>query len=394
MPSTQQSASLKDDQQFDASLDWVKDDFESPASDTRKFITIEDDAPAIGTPVRTPSAKEETRRSRRHVEPTVIRIRSRSVSSRSSSPELKEAGMSNEAKCLYEGPQKCLCCIDWVDKTPEEIAKAELTEDPHGGFAVLIRKRSGHGGESAFLLHSVVIQSPLIKTVLQKTLHGYPGVSALVEHLSFDAPFDPLFHRWDALVKAGKDDNSTETREHIKVLHDILEPEFEQPFQTLKECRMHGVITFKSLWVIFKPGELIYSTIDGQECVSRLRETTYQSSWGKAFFELACEAVDWDGSHFGLTTDYIPIYDFKGTCHATSLAAMPLELHPDRLSIKERLTARGRKFEMLRGYHFKAYDGPLIEGVVDGGQDGYQQQIQQTMQLTDVSPLMPTITTE
>ena len=281
-----------------------------------------------------------------------------------------EAGMIAESKCLYQGPEKCKCCIDWISKTDEEVEKAMvLTNDLHGGYAVVLRKRNGHGGEDPLVLHSIAIQSPLIRSALQEVLESYPGVTPELDNMSFDAPFEPLFHRWDALQKVCKDHNNTDTRKHARILRDVLEPEFELHFNTLTECRKHGVITFKTLWTIFKPGELLYSTDGGEECVTRLKEAFYGEDWGVPYFELSVEHVDWDGFHFGLGLDRINIDQFRGTTKVLSLTAMPLDLHPEKLAIKERLIARGRKFESLKGYHFQAYNGSMIDAY-----DGDRQQ--------------------
>ena len=281
-----------------------------------------------------------------------------------------EAGMVPETRCLYQGPEKCKCCIDWITKTDEEVEKALiLTNDLHGGYAVVLRKRNGHGGETPLVLHSVAIQSPLIKSALQEVLESYPGVTPEIENMSFDAPFEPLFHRWDALQKVCKDHRSTDTRKHTKILRDALEPEFEPHFKTVMDCRKYGAITFKTLWTIFQPGELLYSTDGGEECVTRLKEACYGQDWGVPYFELSVEHVDWDGFHFGLGLDRINIDQFNGTIKVLSLTAMPLDLHPEKLAIKERLIERGRKFESLKGYHFQAYNGPMIDAY-----DGNRQQ--------------------
>ena len=338
----------------DETPEWVKDDFESDSNEPMgepKVVVAATPKESSKKPISIVTV-DSTSRSR---SPSPYRRRNSDVEL------LVEAGMACEAKTLYEGPEKCICCINWVDKTAEEIKEArELTSNKHGGSAVLVRARNGHGGEDPFVLHSVIIQSPLIKAALRKVLEGYPGVSPELEELSFEAPFEPLFHRWDELVKAGREESSTETRKHLKVLIEALEPEFEKSRKTLRECRQHGVITFESLWVIFKPGDLIYSVVDGQESVTRLKEVEYDiSPFGKSFFELQCENVDFDGAHFGHGYVEVQINDYKGTSSTRALAAMPLDLHPEKLAIKERLTERGRKFEKLHGYHFKCYNGAV-----------------------------------
>ena len=366
MFSTKSSTDSKSKElQADSSPDWSHDEFESDLVDVKAIqaISVSSDMPkAPSQPIKVPQAVVETSVPTAATNGDVTVIQSLSPQPPQSDTAV-ELGMSCEAKSLYEGPSKCECCINWVDKTAEEVEEARaMTTNLHGDAAVLTRQRNGHGGEDPFMLHSVVIQSPLLKKTLQKVLKSYPGISPELNDLTFEAPFVPLFHRWEELLEAGRNETSTETRKHIKVLCDVLEPEFAKARNTLHECRVHGVIKFESLWVIFKPGELIHCTIDGQECIAKLREASYVKSplSGKLNFELQSEVVDFDGSMFGYGLEYTQLGQYRGTAHTKDLAAMPLEMLPNKLNVRAKLVDRGRKFEKLRGYNFKHYAGPII----------------------------------
>ncbi|MCJ1404796.1 hypothetical protein MMC11_008022 [Xylographa trunciseda] len=345
------------------SLDWSNDDSEVEIVDTMPGIVPEPDSTQSekmpNKAVMMADPPETSTETILIVPDTDFKDRS----SENSPPKMEtmvEEGMACKAISLYEGPEKCMCCINWVSKNADEVEKAKvMTNNLHGDAAVLIRQRNGHGGEDPFVMHSITLQSPLIKSALRKVLKGYPGVSPELDNVTFDAPFEPLFHRWDALLKASRDETSTETRRHLKILVDILEPEFAKSRNILRECRMHGVVKFESLWLIFTPGDLVYSIVDGQECVTRLNEASYVVSHGKKYFELLSENVDFDGHVFGFGACDIQINNYRGTMKTTDLVAMPIELHADKLNIKERLTKRGKKFEQLRGYNFKAYKGSV-----------------------------------
>lgn len=272
-----------------------------------------------------------------------------------------ELGTQCKAKTLYEGPNKCQCCIDWVDETPKEVKEAKtkvLTRELHGGAALLVRKRKGHGGEDPFVLHSIIIQSPLIRKVLSTFLVGYPGINTESKTLSFEAPFQPLFHCWEDILTAAKEDTITETRNHLGVLIETLESSFEYLNELLTDCRTHGAISFNALWTILRPGILIYSTHNGQECIMRL-QSVFRSD---ANYQLSCEYIDWDGLFFGYGTRFEHIQYYEGTAHVSGLGlgVMPLDLHPQSLEIKDRLMKRGKRFEALKGFHFKAYNGSAI----------------------------------
>lgn len=336
----------------DSHPEWIHDGFEtdlveitsppSPPSDTVVGESI-----SLAWATSNPSESENV-------------LRFHSIKDLHSSEVLVDTGMICTAKVQYEGKKTCLCCIKWEDEPPKDVNLQ--TKDPLGGFAVLIRKRKGHGEEPPLVMHSLAIQSPLIKKVLAEVLKDYPGVAPTeVLDLCLEAPFESLFHRWQNLLKAGRDDPDVLTRRHVKVLRDILEPEFEDYFEVSDECRLHGVITFRSLWIIFEPGELIFTAIDGEERLLRLNGGSYVNVEDEPCYELYCEHVDWDGTRFGLGQTPIQIYQFNGTITIEKLPAMPLKMHADQLAIKERLSKRGRKFEELRGYHFKAYSSSVID---------------------------------
>lgn len=180
----------------DASPDWVKDDFEVGTKEASEGSAATPPAVASGPSKVTPTPLAVAASADATLSPSV----QDQVAPPATAEKLVEEGMSCEAKSLYEGPRKCECCINWVDKTAEEVEEAKvLTTKVHGDAAVLTRQRNGHGGEDPFMLHSVVIQSPLLKRTLQKVLKDYPGVSPELDEVEFEAPFEPLFHRWDDL---------------------------------------------------------------------------------------------------------------------------------------------------------------------------------------------------
>ena len=70
--------------------------------------------------------------------------------------------------------------------------------------------------------------------------------------------------------------------------------------------------------------------------------------------------MDWDGENFGLGSQTSQIYGFQGTKPITQLSAYPLEYHSSMYKIRERLIQRGKTFQRLHGYHYKAYQGVAI----------------------------------
>lgn len=129
-------------------------------------------------------------------------------------------GMKPEIMTLFEGPPKCRCCINWVEEYPDDVKENVEAAEGTRQYALLVRKRKSHKKDNADPLEidSIVIRSPLIRTVLTEVFDGYPGITVELEHLSFKAPFAPFLHQWTALEKAIQSESKEEARKHMKLL--------------------------------------------------------------------------------------------------------------------------------------------------------------------------------
>ncbi|KAF2151737.1 P-loop containing nucleoside triphosphate hydrolase protein [Myriangium duriaei CBS 260.36] len=130
----------------------------------------------------------------------------------SKSPEQKETvtekldpklvGMSSGLKHLYSGKEDRKGRFQWQSTIPEDVGKpAEDAETQK--WALLVRHIKVYNDpEKVLAVHSIVIQSPLLKEVLKGVLKGYPGVTVGLQKLEFGKDFEPLIHRWPQLKAA------------------------------------------------------------------------------------------------------------------------------------------------------------------------------------------------
>ena len=247
------------------------------------------------------------------------------------------------------------------DKEPDHVLQPE--EDWLKQFAVVARKRLNPCTSIGSDLDSVRIRSPLLKQILRDLCKEYPGFSGHKGKSLFPMdmyePFDGLFHCWDELLRLEEEHHNPDVREHIRLLHEVLEPYFKKPLKKLEECRKNGNITYNSLWTIFKPGELIYrKDVNGRECVERIDDMYYGANKDRIAFKVESKMVCWDGKRFGYGLSCGWFYDFSGTMSVMDLSAVPLAFHPDREAIKARMTIRGERFQRIAGCQLKAYTGP------------------------------------
>lgn len=266
-----------------------------------------------------------------------------------------QRGNKAEVKQLYQGPKKCPCCTNWVEEPPAGSNKEMVTKAKWGEFAVVVRK-TAHGGDSSWKLHSITVNSQHILDILRKHLSTYPGLALETDEVQFTPPFAPLLHFWPEIVHTATIAEDARTSEQFHLFRKVLEPELALPIQKAEECFKHGKIEFDYLWTLFKPGALVYWNKDNQGNIARLKQSeSLDGGFGRAF-RLRAEQIDFDGNKFGYKEVIQTIKEYEGR---TSIYehAMPLDIRSDKETIQHDLIQRGRKFEALHGYHFKAYEG-------------------------------------
>jgi hypothetical protein len=148
-------------------------------------------------------------------------------------------------------------------------------------YALLVRNSKVYSNPRKTLsIHSIVVQSPLLKRLLQKVLKDYPGLSLNLRRLEFTGKFEAIIHRWGRLQEAiAKLDDSSEdnreTKKHAELLFSVLKTEFSDVIDNSQDMMSKGVITFEHLWTIFQPASLVYTRQDGQDTAMKLVSTKY-----------------------------------------------------------------------------------------------------------------------
>jgi hypothetical protein len=276
------------------------------------------------------------------------------VASNSFVPE----GFLTSSKSIYAGPKDDEKKITWLDHEPEDVVEAAENEET-AQHALITRLRKAEDSRKKYELHSVIIQSPWLKTALGEILKDYPGVCCELKRLVFEAPFQPFVHRWQELqAYMVRDDIEDITRAHLKLLNDVLKEELKDIIKAFDDYVSHGVVTYEYIWTIFQPGQILYSDRHhGHPSAFRLRSGKAVKLQCGPAYQLNVEAIDWSGNYFGRHIDRIYIMEFLGTMKIVKLPAYPLASHPARERVREFLIKRGEMFEQLAGCHYKEYKG-------------------------------------
>ncbi|CAO2649933.1 Nn.00g012250.m01.CDS01 [Neocucurbitaria sp. VM-36] len=288
-----------------------------------------------------------------------------------------DPGMKSGLKHLYSGKEDKKGQFQWQDKIPEDIGDP-AENDETAKWALLVRNVKVYNDPRRVLsVHSIVVQSPLLKKLLAGVLKNYPGLTVGLNRLEFFGRFEPLIHRWaelqEAISKLGDDtEDKRTTKAHAQLLQEVLVKEFKSMIDTSQDMKSKRVMTYEHLWTLFQPGATVFARQDGQETAMTLVETRYgQDTKGVPCFWLTCKYVDWDGAKFGTQKKNLSISIYSGTRSISSLRVYPLEYHHDGQAIRTRLIERGAKAEALAGPNYRAYQGVAWRQGTLGTKDKY-----------------------
>jgi hypothetical protein len=312
--------------------------------------------PALLAPQSVDTVLESMGLAQKHVKAVEAALTNGNKANGEKSVTYAPAGTIPQARNLYEGKSdrrgRCSWTTDYPDDLEEPIETVESAQ-----YALLIRKKKSYDGRKKLEIHSIVVQSSLLKKVLGVVLQDYPGIVTNLQRVEFSAPFQPFVHRWENFAKAKEDETDEETKQHLMLLWDVLEEELRDTIREKNDHLAHGVVRFDNIWTIFEPGVMVFSSSGEHDRVYKLKSGAFQATQCGRIYALNTEYVDFDGEKFGYGSSTLSIGEFGGTQQITKLGAYPLEHHPEKDAVVERLLARGRKFVDYKGYHYKAYEG-------------------------------------
>ncbi|TGO33851.1 hypothetical protein BHYA_0224g00050 [Botrytis hyacinthi] len=265
-------------------------------------------------------------------------------------------GMECDTKEIYEVKQDQYGNTTWSAKYPDDVEDAaenkEITR-----YAILVRYRRSFDSRKKMAMHSIIIQSLLLKKVLNKVMKGYPGVTTSLRRLEFKSPFNPFFHRWIQLLQAIDSENDEDTKAHLVLLQKILQLELKDVMKAGIDYIENKVVTYEHLWTIFQPGCILYKQIRGRNSAVEFVHGLAMNDEKKGHLHrVYCQMVNWDGEKFGFDSVHYDISEFLATAEIDTLPIFPLEFHPDEKKIKAELYKRGKLVEKYRGYHFRYYN--------------------------------------
>ncbi|KAF2758405.1 hypothetical protein EJ05DRAFT_350535 [Pseudovirgaria hyperparasitica] len=256
---------------------------------------------------------------------------------------------------------RCICsqCVFWSDQPPEFVEKedeqARRMEMMRGTYA-LIHRQVRYSASIGWQTRSIAVNSPKLRQFLTE-VQGTDEPS-LDPSFHFYPPFSTYFHRRQEYEDHLMEEDDEETQNHAVALLTIFENNWKPVVAALEDCQNTKLILWRFLWALYPPDELLVVRINGLVSVAKLvkfESSRIANMKGDDVWKVYLKMIDWDGTSFGWRCNRITIKEYEGALDVTTLAAYPLRLHHDPDALISELTSRGRKFESLCGYHFKAF---------------------------------------
>ena len=153
-------------------------------------------------------------------------------------------------------------------------------------------------------LTELEIQSRYIVNALKEVIGSYPGVDLSTEFPTIQGTPMCLFHYREELRHHAKESDNPQLRSHMKLclqyMETLLQREIEIFNSLTSNMSVARGIEHRHLWMLFKPGCLIYAKENDNEMLSRLRSISYEED--EDFEEDACLELSVENvSHYGST---------------------------------------------------------------------------------------------
>ncbi|KAK3633665.1 hypothetical protein LTR56_015731 [Elasticomyces elasticus] len=205
------------------------------------------------------------------------------------------------------------------------------------------------------------INSKHLKDILKNTIGSFPGISFHTKDITIPRPYHALFHYRNELEKVGEDlEENSEAATHLDLLLDWINEEFKDTIDEFENLSEQGMMTYSSLWTVFRPGAMMYAPVFGQARAFKLDRYEYVCGDNPGLL-LYLEYVDFDGEDFGTRNTSRLVGAFRGSERITELTAFPIARHSDAEAVKAELIERAHRFEQHAGMHFYNYKGVALE---------------------------------
>ena len=296
-----------------------------------------------------------------------------------------ELGAVPTVQTFYEGPPKCDCCSNWIEKAPVQMP--ENAKERYDEASIRVFKTKDHESHSARIgglvevkSDTIELQGKVLVNFLRPILVEVGFTAPLKTKMTFKAPFRELYFAHRKIVQAAaKLPSTSDVRAHVEVLVAAIEEIFADTVKQVRDLLSRHTITFEYLWTIFPVHQMVYLKDHGGHRAYEVADCEYidtKLSWRERAKHERAKKPDvlrvryssfmFDGTNFGPRQSFDEIYKFKGVRRITSLDVYPLEYH-SRPDLGREFSLRGQKILNMQEMIYCYYNGPTTKSSYGGG---------------------------
>ena len=206
------------------------------------------------------------------------------------------------------------------------------------------------------------IRSPHLKKAFKEVVPEYKNLNVQTKSIILLDDVHYFFEYRTELQEYGRNLEDHTAIEHLvfalNYMYRTLESELHTYYNFVEVPFSLPSIDFVSLWMVFRPGDYYYTKISEIERVTKIRQISKSELLIGGFqWKISGDHISYDGKSFGHTSSSMTIRPYDGYKPLIDLIAKPLNYHPDKKSIIERMVQRGKKYTSLHGIHHREYEG-------------------------------------
>jgi hypothetical protein len=246
----------------------------------------------------------------------------------------------------------------------EPFGKVKGSDENDRSYALVIHRH--FTAESLGEATSVTVQvnSPYLLKAFREVVKSYPTVpSDFTSPFELSSPFQMLMHHWEELDAYRLQTDSTVMRRDLNLLFDFMQHEIGREREKVVSMLKIEQVSYLTAWVLFRPGNLLYTEEMRQGWLLRCVKTAYEESKTIGpYLEVHCTYTDYDGTFFGQAKHLIRIiqkrsFGQENPAFITDLPVYPRKYVKEGNTLEERLKMRGLRFLDFEGTSIQAYNG-------------------------------------
>ncbi|KAL3475697.1 P-loop containing nucleoside triphosphate hydrolase protein [Aspergillus californicus] len=216
---------------------------------------------------------------------------------------------------------------------------------------------------------TVQINSPYLLKAFKEVVVSYPTISSdFTSSFELASPYQMLLHYWDELDQRRLSAHDATERTHLDLLFNFLDHEVGPNRERFLAAAQQNHITYLDAWCLFRPGDLMYSSVMGQPWLMRCEKTEYEENQKEGpYFTVFCTYTDSDGTLVGKARRAMKMCQKKIFGGANPAVITELPVYPLKFIEQEQglqgccclssIAERGRKWLGINNADVMEYDG-------------------------------------